>query len=314
MPTTFIVEFLLAMRKSILLLAGIALLTLPGLAQAQPEKPAAAPSADEKAIRDNAAAYAAAFNSRDAKAMAAFWSPEAVYTNRLTGEQVVGKAAITKQIESQLKAAGKVILEVVVKKVEFVSPNVAIERGTTLFIPEKGTPDESNYTAVEVKRDGRWMLDRVTEDEKPSVPVAREKLQQLAWLVGSWQDESPEEHLETECHWARNENFLILSFRASIAGRTQMAGIQVIGYDAANKQFRSWVFDSDGGFGEGAWTQKGKQWFIHQKGSLPDGRTSSAVNVIRQLDGDSFTWQSTNREIDGRIEPNVNELRMVRQK
>lgn len=302
------------MRKPILLLACITLLSLPGLAQAQPEKPAAAPSADEKAIRDNAAAYAAAFNSRDAKAMAALWSPEAVYTNRLTGERVVGKAAITKQIESQLKAAGKVILEVAVEKVDFVSPNVAIERGTTLFIPEKGAPDESNYTAVDVKRDGRWLLDRVTEDEKPVVPAACGKLQQLAWLVGSWQDENAEEHVENECHWARNENFLILSFKASVAGRTQMAGIQVIGYDAANKQFRSWVFDSDGGFGEAVWQQKGKQWFIHQKGTLPDGRTSSAVNVIRQLDGDSFTWQSTNREIDGRIEPNVNELRMVRQK
>ena len=302
------------MRKRFLLLVGVALLSLPGLAQAQSEKTAAAPAADEKAIRDNAAAYAAAFNSRDAKAMAAMWSPEAVYTNRLTGEQVVGREAIAKQIESQLKAAGKVILEVVVEKVDFVSPNVAVERGTTLFIPEKGTPDESKYTAVEVKRDGRWLLDRVTEDAKPAIPVAREKLQQLAWLIGSWQDESPEEHLETDCHWARNENFLILSFRATIAGRTRMAGIQVIGYDAANKQLRSWVFDSDGGFGEGTWQRKGKQWFINQQGTLPDGRTSSAVNVIRQLDDDSFTWQSTNREIDGQIEPNVNELRMVRQK
>ena len=302
------------MRKRFLLLVGVALLSLPGLAQAQSEKTAAAPAADEKAIRDNAAAYAAAFNSRDAKAMAAMWSPEAVYTNRLTGEQVVGREAIAKQIESQLKAAGKVILEVVVQKINFVPPKVAVERGTTLFIPEKGTPDESKYTAVEVKRDGRWLLDRVTEDAKPAIPVAREKLQQLAWLIGSWQDESPEEHLETDCHWARNENFLILSFRATIAGRTRMAGIQVIGYDAANKQLRSWVFDSDGGFGEGTWQRKGKQWFINQQGTLPDGRTSSAVNVIRQLDDDSFTWQSTNREIDGQIEPNVNELRMVRQK
>jgi len=301
------------MRKQFLLLAGITFLCLPGMALAQPEKPAAAPSADETAIRENAAAYGAAFNKRDAPALAALWSPEAVYTNRLTGEQVVGQAAIAKQIESQLKAAGKMKLEVVVEKVEFVSPNVAIERGTTRFIPEKGAPDESNYTAIEVKRDGRWLLDRVTEDAKPAIPVAREKLQQLAWLVGSWQDENPGEHLETECHWSRNETFLILAFKASVAGRTQMAGIQVIGYDAANKQFRSWVFDSDGGFGEALWQQKGKLWFIHQKGTLADGRSSSAVNIIRQLDDNAFTWQSTNREIHGRIEPNVDEVRMTRQ-
>lgn len=161
------------MQKHILFLTALTLLTLPGLARAQPETPAvAAQSADEKAIRENAAAYVAAFNKRDAQSLAALWSPEAVYTNRLTGEQVVGQAAIAKQIDTQLKAAGKAKLEVVVEKVDFVSPNVAIERGVTRVIPEKGEPEESNYTAVEVKRDGRWLLDRVTEDAQPAIPVA----------------------------------------------------------------------------------------------------------------------------------------------
>jgi len=291
----------------------------PHIASAQPAAVPAAPvakesaaSADEQAICANAAAYVEAFNARDAKAMAALWSPEAVYTNRQSGAQAVGREAIAKQFESQLKGAGKVKLEVVVEQIDFVSPNVAIERGTTKFIPEKGTPKEASYTAVEVKREGRWLLDRVTEESDAAASPAHEQLKQLAWLVGSWKDEDPQSQLETDCRWSRNENFLILGFKVSIAGQTQMAGIQVIGYDAGKKALRSWVFDSDGGFGEGVWQQKGKQWFIHQKGTLPDGRSSSAVNVIKQIDNNSFTWQSTQREIAGRIEPNVNEIRLIR--
>ena len=36
--------------------------------------------------------------------------------------------------------------------------------------------------------------------------------------------------------------------------------MQVIGWDPAAKQVRSWVFDSGGGIGEGIWTKQGDKW------------------------------------------------------
>ena len=45
---------------------------------------------NETTVREVGTKYVAAFNKQDAAALAAFWSPEAVYTNRLTGEQVTG--------------------------------------------------------------------------------------------------------------------------------------------------------------------------------------------------------------------------------
>ena len=50
-------------------------------------------SADEAAIRKSAASYVEAFNKHDAKALADLWSPDAVYLNRTTGEEVVGREA-----------------------------------------------------------------------------------------------------------------------------------------------------------------------------------------------------------------------------
>jgi hypothetical protein len=88
--------------------------------------------------------------------------------------------------------------------------------------------------------------------------------------------------------------------------------MQVIGWDESTKQIRSWVFDSDGGFGDGIWSRKENRWTIKSTGTLPDGGKSSAVQIMTQVDGDSFKWQSVNREVDGELLPNVDEVLIVR--
>ena len=91
-------------------------------------------SAHEAAIKKSVAAHVAAINKRDAKALAALWSPEAVYTDRISGEQVSGIDAITQQFGSLFKAKPDVKLDVVTESVQFVSPNVAVEHGAAKFI------------------------------------------------------------------------------------------------------------------------------------------------------------------------------------
>ena len=74
------------------LAAMAAALILTMAAQAAETKPEG--RQDENAIRAAVASYVAAFNRGDAGALAALWSPEAVYTNPLSGQQVVGRAEI----------------------------------------------------------------------------------------------------------------------------------------------------------------------------------------------------------------------------
>ena len=88
------------------------------------------PSADEAAVRKADAAYVQAFNRHDAKALADAWSPEAVYLNRLTGAEVVGRAAIAEQFSALFKDQPEVKLDLSVESIQFVSPNVAVEHGT----------------------------------------------------------------------------------------------------------------------------------------------------------------------------------------
>ena len=51
-----------------------------------------------------------------------------------------------------------------------------------------------------------------------------------------------------------------------------MTGQQRIGWDPLARQFKSWVFDSQGGFGEGEFSHDGDAWLIKARGVRSDGR------------------------------------------
>jgi uncharacterized protein (TIGR02246 family) len=164
-------------------------------------------------IRANAEAYVAAYNNHDAKAVAAMWSPDAVYMDPSTGEAAVGQEDIENAFTDILAGLGQAKLEVEVNSVEFVSPNVAIENGTVRIVRPDAEPEVSNYTAVNVKRDGKWLLDRVSEEEPPAPPPSSyEQLKELEWMIGSWIDQDENATIQTDCEWTKNQNFINRSF------------------------------------------------------------------------------------------------------
>ena len=269
---------------------------------------------DEEAIHKAVESYVAKFNQGDAKALAAMWSPEAVYTNPLSGDQVVGREAIAKQFGEIFADAKKIKLEAKTDSIRFVSPNVAVEQGTAKLIRPDEAPEESEYTAVYVKRDGQWLLDRVTEEDVPVVKSHYEQLKELEWLIGHWVDEDDEATVVTECSWTKNNNFITRAFTIQVRDEINMAGMQIIGWDPSTKQIRSWVFDSEGGFGQATWQKKGNRWYIQQTGVLPDGRKSSVVNIVTHLDDNTCTLQSINHTVDGELLPNIDEVKIVKEK
>ncbi|MCE9554031.1 MAG: SgcJ/EcaC family oxidoreductase [Planctomycetes bacterium] len=270
-------------------------------------------AADEAAIRKTVESYVALYNQGDAAGLAALWAPTAVYTNPLSGEQVVGRDAIKKQFTAIFEQAKGAKLEAKTDSVQFISPTVAVEQGTAKVIRPAQAPEESDYTAVYVKRDDQWLLDRVTEKDVIDVPSHYEQLKDLQWMIGRWVDQDDDATVVTECNWARNNNFLTRSFKVQIGDQIDMAGMQIIGWDPATKQIRSWVFDSDGGFGQGTWKKKGKHWYIQQNGVLADGRKTSSVNIITYVDDNTCTLQSVNRTVDGELLPNVEEVKITKQ-
>ena len=273
---------------------------------------AADQAADKAAIEKAIESYTAAFNAQDARALAEHWGPEAVYVNPLSGVQVEGREEVAKEFESILSEMKNTKLAVDVESIQFISPGVAVENGVAKLVSADGEPVESRYTAIHVKRDGKWLLDRVTEEDVPVVLSHYEQLKELEWMIGSWVDGDDQARIDTTCEWTRNKNFITRSFAVSIRDRIDMAGMQIIGWDPASKQIRSWVFDSDGGFAEGRWTKQDNRWSITTSGTTPEGLKSTSVNVVTYVDDNQFKWQSVSRMVGGAIQPNIDEVVVVR--
>jgi len=295
------------MRRVALSLFVFAILGTTRLIGQQPADQAA----DEAAIRKTAASYVEAFNKHDAKALADLWSPDAIYTNRSTGEEVVGRAAIAEQFTALFKDQPDLKLEVNVASVQFVSPNVAVEHGTAKFLAPNSEPEEVDYSAVDVKRDGQWLLDRVTDKTKEVAPSHYEQLKGLEWMVGEWTADADNAEVDLVCNWTKNRNFLTRAFKITI-GDDSFSGMQIIGWDPATKGIRSWTFDSNGTFAEATWQKRGDTWFLRNRGTLPDGRTATMINVMKPVDENSFTWQTIERTAGDELLPNIDAILIVR--
>jgi ketosteroid isomerase-like protein len=87
---------------------------------------AEARAADEAAIRATGKVFMDAYQARDAKKLAALWSPEAVYTDPATGEETVGRDAIEKVFEDAFADKQDAKLSIDVGAIDFVSPNVSL--------------------------------------------------------------------------------------------------------------------------------------------------------------------------------------------
>ena len=268
-------------------------------------------SSEENAIRAAVESYVAAYNRGDAKAVAAHWSESGDWISP-TGQRFQGRQAIEKEMVSLFAENKGVRIEVINPSIRLVSPDVAMEEGTARVMRPAEPPSDSTYLAIHVKKDGRWRLESVRETDLPDIPAASSQLQDLAWLVGEWGDQSPDAEIAAKVTWTKNKTFLSYAFKASATGMDDLEGTQVIGWDPATGTIRSWMFDSDGGFGEGVWTKKGNGWIIKFSQVLPDGRKASATNIYTLVDANTFTWKSIGRKVGEDFLPNVEEVKIVR--
>lgn len=289
--------------------AILALLILAVCTQAAEKKSDSA--ADEKAILAAIESYVKAYNRGDAQAVAAHWDESAEWISP-SGERVRGQEAIEKKMKDLFAENKGVRIEVLNPSVRIVSSDVATEEGTVRVIPTEEAPDDSTYLAIHVRKDGQWKLDSVHETSIPETPAANSNLQDLAWLVGEWGDQSPDAAISANVTWTKNKTFLSYGFKASGPGMDDLEGTQVIGWDPAAGTIRSWMFDSDGGFGEGTWSKKGDSWVVKFSQVLPDGLKASATNIYTPIDANTFTWKSIGRKVGEDFLPNVEEVKIVR--
>jgi uncharacterized protein (TIGR02246 family) len=290
-------------------------LVICGGAPAQDQKKAVV-SDDESAIRAQAAQFADAFNKGDADAIAKQFTEDARVIDA-DGRSVEGREAIRKRFAEAIEAGGGAKVEFKTDRVQLVGREVAIEEGHASAKNADGTiAGRGPYTVIYAKQDGQWKI-AVVRDHEPAADDAANTphahLEELAWMVGEWVDESDEAVVRTSCNWSKDGNYLLREFTVHVAGKPAMSGTQRIGWDAQHEQIRSWVFDSDGGFSQGLWSRSGdNQWRIVSTGTTRDGDTATAVNIVTREHPDTMRWQSIERTLGGESLPDTDDIVIAR--
>ena len=149
-------------------------------------------------------------------------------------------------------------------------------------------------------------------NEREAPPLsAYAQLEALEWLVGTWQDKIGNQTVQSKFNWAGDKNFLVRTINVQ-GNETSTDGWEIIGWDPVRQQIRSWIFDSNGGFGESSWVNNGEDWLIRASNVLPDGGRSTAENVLTKVDDNKFTWESQNRTLNGEPQPSLDKIEVQR--
>jgi len=256
---------------------------------------------EKLAIQESIAGYLIAVNDKDADMAASYWSDNGEWID-VDGTRVRGRQAITTALADSF-ATDRANMTVALRNltIRMISPTTAIEDGVAVISIPGEEDSEASYSVVHVKENGSWKINTVRETLTPSSPATQSQLKALSWLVGDWVDQvEGDVSIETSCDWTEGNKALRRSFRITENGQVVKKGTQVILWDARLGKIRSWMFDSDGGFGNGIWQQQGpSSWSIDAEFQLADGGVATATNVYSGISDTKFEFQSVNRTIDG---------------
>jgi len=302
--------------KAVVAGASLAAVILFGLAKSQPPStpaggaPGPADTTAQDAVVRTAEAFDAAYNARDAKAVAGLFTEQA----ELADEDGVirGRDAIRAAFAEVFAEYPEGTIRTEVDEVSLPAPGVAIEQGRTFVVREPGAPEiERRYVVVHARSGDRWEMASVQDAPADEAPSPSDALAELDWLVGDWIDESDESVVATNCRWSDDGNWLLQDYVVRLAGGPEMTGTQRIGWDASRRQIRSWSFDSEGGHLEAAWSYDGSRWTAQVSGVAADGAIGSGTRMITPLGPDAYMLQSFHRILDGESLPD-NEVTVVR--
>jgi uncharacterized protein (TIGR02246 family) len=250
-------------------------------------------------IRERLQSYVETFNGNDAGAVAAFWTQDAVSLNEETGERTVGRDALQKEFAEFFAGNAGARLAGQIDQVRMIRPDVAVAEGEVSLVLPDDEPVPSSFTAIMVKEGDQWLISSSQERGLPTPPTPYDALKDLEWLVGSWQDQGEDVRVNTTVRWSPSQSFLIRSFNAQFGDGEMVEGTQVFGWDPLNKTIRTWVFNSDGSYGDGTVSRNGEEWIVKMTQMLSDGRLGTATQVVKRVDNDTIEVQRIGETIDG---------------
>lgn len=255
------------------------------------------PTSDESAIRDRIAALATAAASGDVAKMASLWLPDGSYVDE-DGTQTRSRQSIQERFAAVRDGNRKVNIAVNPTLIKLLGADAAWVEGTVSRQTSLSMEPSTRFTMLLQKNDGNWMISSATETAITNKSAA-DHLGMLDWLIGEWSSQHGDGKVKMTAEWTANKAFILCKFRLEPPQGGAKLDSQVIGWDPTREQIVSWHFDSNGSFGYGSWSKRGKQWIVHAEGVEQSGSRTNATNLMSMEDRNKFSWQSVGRTIDG---------------
>ena len=264
---------------------------------------ATASESDEAQLRTQANQYVQAFNRGDSQALASFWDENGTFSD-LSGKRYKGRNEIAAYFQNLFKTNTAARVNLTIDSLRFPSENVAIEEGRARSSDNsKGT----RYLAVHTKSksDGHWSMYDVVES---AAPDKESGIDDLRWLLGQWTARAQGGKTDIAMKLKVEEkpaNFLCLTYMNKDG---QIQATETIGVNPKNKLISSWSFHKSGGVGTGYFVNEDNTWTKVAESYEADGLKGGAVYILKRLNGNAFTFNSSSRYLAGSRLPNGNEL------
>jgi uncharacterized protein (TIGR02246 family) len=252
-------------------------------------------SPEEKAIRQVVRQIEEAYNKHDQQALTAMFSKHGEIVDA-GGRVTQGPEEIAAIFRSIFEEHPETQMSVDIESIRVLGDAVAVEEGVTRVTHAPGEKEEiARYAVVYSKEGNDWKM--ISARDLPAESATDDHLEQLAWLVGDWLDESDDSVVTTSYRFSANQRYLIGTFHVETPEEGVLDGTVHVGWDPQMKQLRSWVFDSEGGFATGLWSHNDETWIVKLTGVLADGRTTTSTYRMRRLSSDHAEIDSRDRVI-----------------
>ena len=290
------------------LLAAVAALAMAAAAAAA--EPSAATDVIT-AVRKASDAYAAAFNAGDDAAIAEQWTLGAELLEG--GSLIKGRDAIVASLRQWRSIHPQATIKIDVTGMQPLSAGLARVQGTLTFTTRPGeTPTVSRFDTLRVLDGGTW---RIAESHVVPTPTAA--LSDLGWMLGTWQSADAGTGTTIDATYEKTLGGQAILGRTKIRRKdgSIVESIDLIHADQLAGQVRSWNLDSTGARAEGVFSSDGVSFERHLVGTPGDrafGSRAEWVQVLSPVGNDMLLWQSIERTLDGRPEPDTEPVHLRR--
>ena len=261
-------------------------------------------------IQNTFATYLDAFNRHDAIALAAHWVKDGENLDLDTGNRIVGQPAVEHLFDQLFARDETARIGFQLDSIRPIRDDVVVVDGLSQMSLTNQEPRRSRFSAVLVRHEDRWLMESVRESAASAEPTIRDRLQQLNWLRGFWEDISDGLTVSLQCEWNEEETFLIRRHlitkelgqrgaeerlamgipallpteEASKKEADRLSITEYIGWDPGHGKICSWLFCSDGRTAHFAWQRNGNAWLLQ---SLSDtSNNKSPTQYLLQRAGD----------------------------